>query len=143
MRMDRIEIRHDPAADIVLFTLIGEMTLDAIVRAGDGHFGPHGTANSVWDLRAANVSGIDVGALKEIAMRSREAAGRRRNPRTAHVVDDAGKRALLKLYEAVADPSSGIDLRSFRTLDEAYDWLLSGARPAFPAEPALVLEIEI
>ena len=138
--MARIEIRHDAGADTVMFTLKGAMTLDAIVRAGDGHFGKHNTNRSIWDMRGADLSGIDVDALKEIAIRSRQASTRRTDPRTAHIVDDNGIRALFRLYEAIAVPGGEPIIRAFESLNDALVWLEPPQAPKLEGEPDEVIE---
>lgn len=122
--MSADEVIFDEDRDLVTFTLTGPVTVDDLIRLGDSHFLVHATNRSVWDLRRADLSDIDASDMAKLSIRSRDASGRRQNPLTALIVDDDGKKALLKLYGVIAEADqTSIQYRIVSTMKEALDWL--------------------
>lgn len=125
--MLRSEIEFDEDKDLVRFTLYGPVTIEDFIRLGDAHFMEHATSRSIWDLREADLSGIVVTDMPVLTASSRSASQHRKNPKSALIVDDEGKRALLKLYSVVAEAGkSTIEYRIFPDLEEALAWIDDG-----------------
>lgn len=125
--MARVDVHHDADADLVTFVVHGPMALADFAKAAEPHFSAHGTSCALWDLRHADLSGLSVGDLMEVAARSRETADAgRQMPRSAIVVGDDG-RILARLYDALADAdNSPVVRRIFTDPASARAWLLGG-----------------
>lgn len=129
--MKNVETRHDADAGVVLFIMRGRVTLEDFLEAGDAHFGRHATPRAVWDLRRADLSGLEVEDLKRVAARSREAAVSRSDPRTALVVDSEADMLLARLFDALSETrESPVIYEVFFDLEPAWAWL--GVDNPFP-----------
>lgn len=126
--MSSPEIEFDEANDLVTFTLNGVVSVSDIIRLGDEHFLVHATNRSIWDFRNADLSEIVVTDMPALNASSRDASTRRQTPRAALIADDDGKRALLKLYGAIAEAGqTNIAYRIVADMVQAMDWIASDA----------------
>ncbi|WP_417514004.1 hypothetical protein [Minwuia sp.] len=122
--MSTVNIQYDAARELVIFTAIGLLTIEDFIAAGDAHFLNHATSCSIWDLRKADLSSIRLDNMHALSRRSADVSKSRPDPRTALVVDDDGKRALVRLYEALAESTgTPVIYRIFGTLEDAVEWI--------------------
>jgi hypothetical protein len=123
-RMSHEETEFDEENDLVRFTISGPVSIADIIRLGDQHFLAHSTNRSIWDLREADLSGIIVNDMPELTRNAREASQTRTAPRTALIVDDEGKRALLKLFRVIAEVGqTNIAYQIVDTVEDALEWV--------------------
>jgi hypothetical protein len=115
----------DEAAGLVTVRVVGPLTLDdarsALVElyAQPSYRPP---IVDLWDLRAAQIDSNpgDVQAFVRFIQTNR---GEHGTERTALVIADMVDFGISRMYQAHAEASLPISVRTFTKLDEAYEWL--------------------
>lgn len=113
-----------------IFTVVGDVRADELVRVILEHFPEHRTDNSLWDLSEADLSVLAKDGIVRIAEAGQRVSHyRRADGRTAIVVQTNVERTLLRLYEAVNElQGSPRVYRFFDNRDDAIAWI-GGSAP--------------
>lgn len=123
-----IDITHDKDKDILVVTVIGELSLASLKAAAQQIISSDEYAANIaalWDLRQMDTSNINQDFFKNL-IALREKRTEREGAKLALVANSDLKFGLSRMYEMLSDdlPQS---MHVFRTIDEARNWLDSNS----------------
>jgi ABC-type transporter Mla MlaB component len=122
--MVRIDVRHDEALELTVFSVSGSVTAEDFVAAIEAHYGPKRTSNAIWDVTQSDLSNIDMSALILMSDSARKHSENHASPRTIIVVADEQEARLARLYGEISEMrGSPIHYVLATSLEEAYDKL--------------------
>lgn len=122
--MVRIDVRHDDALELTVFSVSGSVTAKDFVAAIEAHYGPKRTSNAIWDVSNSDLSNIDMSALIQMSDSARQHSENQVSPRTIIVVADEQEARLARLYSEISEMrGSPIHYVLAASLEEAYDKL--------------------
>ena len=126
--MATISIRHDPEADLTVFTVHGPLDADEVIQAVTLEYATSPTLRILWDLTHSSVDHISPDGFRRIAAMAKNTRLGGRGAKTAYVGSEDLEYGLLRMYAALAEVA-GVKAQYdvFRTLPEAFHWLGSGA----------------
>jgi len=125
--MAKIIKRTDSENDMTVFTVIGKVTAKELVTAITDFYETSVTSNVLWDLTESDVSEISSIDVKAIADLSFKYAKKRSSGKTAIVGNEDLTFGLSRMYEMTKEAFElPFETRTFRDIDEARNWLLSG-----------------
>jgi hypothetical protein len=121
-----VETRIDPDTGMRQHAVTGDLTFDGLMSAlagiyADPAFRPE--QNSLWDLRETRATEISVTDLRRIVDLVRENWGTTGAPKSALVVSSDLDFGMGRMYEAFLDSDMGSQVRVFRDIDEARNWI--------------------
>ena len=122
--MRNIAVEFQPADDLVVFSVQGELDLPALIKATDDHYASHPTHRTLFDLRKADGSNLSFRDMKHIYSEQRSRHVPDDAPRSALLVKDVAGLALAKLYGVMTE-SEGTPMlyEAFLDVHDAEAWL--------------------
>ena len=124
--METITKRVEPENDLTLFVVVGKLTRDELVRTIHDFYESSITLNVIWDLTRCDLSQASTKDVEQVAFLSADYADTRRSGKTAVVGSDDLTFGLARMYELNKNLSNlAFETQSFRTIEEAYNWILS------------------
>ncbi len=114
----------DRQRQLTVHTCSGKITFEELQDAVKQLYDGEPTANHLWNLEQADVSGISVEDITRLARFAKEYAPSRRSGKTAIVSSKDLGFGMARVYEIYADlVEQTVQLKTFRALEEAYSWL--------------------
>ncbi|MEM7468372.1 MAG: hypothetical protein AAF387_15995 [Pseudomonadota bacterium] len=121
--MAEIKIHRFPNKDLTVFAVIGALRLAELKTAVDEFYSGKFTLNTMWDLREADISAIEVGEVKEILDYSMEYLKRREGGRSAILVSTDVNYGMGRVFDTFVELSSSpVENNVFRDYEEAMAW---------------------
>jgi hypothetical protein len=123
--MAHIETTSNRFGNIMIHCLQGEVTGDEIIDqikkdVSDAHFPSH----VVWDFTRADMHLLNRDKLQDILVAGKKLADKRSSGKTAIVVPKDLSYGLGRMYEILTEMEGfRTQNRSFRSLDQALEWL--------------------
>ena len=121
-----VKSQIDQTKQLTVFTGTGEISFSDVRNAIDSFYAGTHTLNVLWDLRKANVSKITSEQVDQIANLLYQYNGIREGVRTSLITPEdityGLSRMLISLLE-VKENGLPINMRVFRTYEEAMNWL--------------------
>lgn len=127
-----VTTRVDQESNCRYHTIQGEITLVRLrnVLAGVyAHPDFRPDSSSLWDLREATTRHISASEVQSIAGMVKKHWGTRGNPRSALVVSTDLDYGMARMYELLMEGDIAPEVRVFRDLEEAEDWLACDKEP--------------
>jgi hypothetical protein len=124
-----VESGTDESKRLTVFTGKGEVTYEEVKAAIEHFYEGNPTEKVLWDLRNASVDGISPMHVEQLATLLKHHIGAEKGVKTAIVspLDMAfGLARMLVSMLEVKKRDGSVYMNVFRTIDEAYDWLLDG-----------------
>jgi hypothetical protein len=123
--MANVKIHFESESALTVITVIGELTAhdarDSIQNFYEGNV----TLNVLWDLSQSDVSKLSADDIYSIAHTPRKYAEMRKGGKTAIVAPTDMAFGLSRMYEFMTDIQHyTFKTQAFRTMQEAYRWLL-------------------
>ena len=120
-----VNITHDKDNDILVVTVVGELSLASLAEAAQQIVSTDKHApniSALWDLRQADTSNIDQHFLKSLVALRENQYKEREGAKLALVANSDLKYGLSRMYEMLSSdlPQS---MHVFRTINDAKDWL--------------------
>ncbi len=124
--MKTITKRVDPENDLTLFVVVGRLTKDELAKTIRDFYESSITLNVIWDLTQCDLSQASTKDVEQIAYMSVDYADKRPSGKTAVVGSDDLTFGLARMYELNKNLTDlAFETQSFRTIEEAYNWILS------------------
>ena len=127
-----IAVEYDPSARVMTYRVSGDPKVDELREVIQAHLGhpayPDGI-HVLWDLRAANLSSLDSGGLRQaMATAAQRLESEPKDTRVAVIAPGDLEYGMARAYELHAGglPSR---IRVFRTDRGVESWLLRGEKP--------------
>jgi hypothetical protein len=116
----------EPRTGARLHRVEGELQLDVLQRALEAvyqseHFDPDGDV--LWDVREADLSSFSSSDVRQVADFVEQHWGGSGSSRAALVVSGDLDFGLARMYEQLLESRRSGEVRVFRDLDDAVDWL--------------------
>ena len=123
-----IETLIDQSKDLTIATGTGELSFHDISHAIQSFYEGTPTSNVLWDLREAMVSDISTEHISQIANNLRSFREKGREGKTAIVSSMDVTFGMARMFQLLTESlgESRIEMRVFRDLDEALQWLEQG-----------------
>ena len=126
--MGKVTCDYDSILGVSLFHVKGQVGPDDIIQAFESHILEYPVADTIWDLREADLSELDIDGLKRIELATRRTwTSRGEGARTAFIANKQAERILMELYRTITTSTpSPIHYKIFSASDEARAWLKEG-----------------
>jgi hypothetical protein len=124
-----IESSTDVSKSLTIYTGKGELTYEEVKGAIEAFYESCRTECVLWDLQAASTERISPSQVKQIASLLKQYSEYRRGVRTAIVSSQDmtfGLARMLVTMLEVKEQNTSLFMHVFRTIEEAYHWLLDG-----------------
>ena len=114
---------------IVINSAIGEVKIDAIAEFVEKNIQTWIGKHVLWDLSRMDLSTTSSDEIMALTERMKFVSGKRKGEKTALVSPQDFAFGMSRMYESFAEISSlEINVRTFRSIDEAKKWLLEDSR---------------
>jgi hypothetical protein len=124
--MSMIESRRDEAKGLTVHTCTGAVTQQEVLVAIRSHYDEKPTPHNLWDLREADLTGLVGIDVQKIASFTKAYSPERPSGKTALVSTSDLGFGLARIYQGMAsDPKRPVEVKVFRTLEEAMAWCTS------------------
>lgn len=124
--METITKRVEPEHDLTLFFVVGKLTANKLVKTIRDFYESSITLNVIWDLTKSDLTQANTQDVELVAALSADYANLRPSGKTAIVGPDDLTFGLARMYELNKNSNDlPFDTRSFRSIDDAYSWILS------------------
>ncbi len=124
-----IESSTDVSRSLTIFTGKGELSYEEVKDAIEAFYESDRTDCVLWDLQTASTDRISPSQVKQIASLLKQYSEYRKGVRTAIVSSQDmtfGLARMLVTMLEVKERNISLFMHVFRTIDEAYHWLLNG-----------------
>jgi hypothetical protein len=122
-----IDSDRDPARDLTIFTVRGQLTFDEQMEILVEFYGGDPTANVLWDFRGIEGNRISSDELRKIIVFIKQHEHKRPGGKTAMVAGTDLDFGLSRMSDAYAETEKlPWKIRPFRSMEEALDWIEKG-----------------
>lgn len=124
--MADVEVIIEAENNLTVFTVEGELTAKEIICYSSEHYEKKPTKLVLWDVTSGTVRNISNNDFQQISIQMKKYTSKREGGKTAFVGKLDIDFGLGRMYGAFAEIERlPIAYRTFRTIEEARDWLLS------------------
>ena len=124
--MADVKINLEAANDLTVFTVEGELTANEIISYSSEYYDNLPTSLVLWNATKGSVKNISNKDFRQIAAQMKDYTLKRKGGRTAFVSLFDLDLGLGRMYETFAGLEQlPITYGTFRTVDEAMEWLFS------------------
>lgn len=122
--MADFDISIDPARDLTVQTIVGEVTAAEIRNAITRYYEGTVTGKILWDLRQASLPGITADQVRGLVRLTQQYSDRRPNGKTALLFSSASSFGLGRMFEISRNADVGaVGHMSFMDETSAFEWL--------------------
>ncbi|MHC4563357.1 MAG: hypothetical protein ACYS8X_11355 [Planctomycetota bacterium] len=119
-----IEATFDEDRDLVTQTVIGEVTVDEILRRVMEMIARKPTSRVLWDFSTGSLAAISAEEFRRMAEEGRAVGELRAGGKTAVVVGKDVDFGLMRMFASLAEAKDiPVEFRSFHSMAEARRWL--------------------
>lgn len=122
--MARFEKQLIKEKNLTIIKAFGILSVKDLTDILDRFYAEDYTLNVVWDYTAADFSQLSTPDVRNVLQYAIKCSKPRKGGKSAILVEGDLPFGLGRLYETYAEyESEMIDIRSFKTLEEAFDWM--------------------
>jgi len=122
--MGRIETTYDTSRDLTTFKAVGIMVANDFFDCLQSYYEAGTTSLALWDLSEAELSGLTSDEISNLARFGSQLASTRAEGKTAIVLNSPFEYGLGRIFQTYIEMNTtSVEVRLFRSLDEAMEWL--------------------